>query len=206
VRRLLVDAKAKDWNNNHEPSRRNFGDTKSKNGKDPPMTLIIRPEQPADHAAIRDITRRAFAAMAYADGNEQDLIDRFRDAGALSLSLVAELDGAVRGQVTFTEAFAADASPGWYALGPVAVEPARQKQHIGSKLIETGIAELRARNAAGCVLVGDPAYYRRFGFQPFPDLCPDGEPAEYFQILPLRVTAPQTVIGFHPLFHGAALK
>lgn len=167
------------------------------------MSLVIRPETPADQAAIHDITKRAFAPMPYADGNEQDLIDRFRAAGALAISLVAELHGAVAGQVTFTEAFAADGSPGWYALGPVAVEPELQAKHIGSKLIETGIAMLRERDAAGCILVGNPAYYSRFGFGPFPDLCPDGEPAEYFQILPLRVKLPETVIGFHPLFHGS---
>ncbi|WP_373490307.1 GNAT family N-acetyltransferase [Parasphingorhabdus sp.] len=168
------------------------------------MTLIIRPEHPADHAAIRAVTQRAFAPMAYAGGNEQHLIDRFREAGALALSLVAERDGVVRGQATFTKAFAADGSAGWYALGPIAVEPDLQKQQIGSQLIEAGIADLRARDAAGCVLVGDPAYYRRFGFKPFPDLCPDGEPAEYFRILPLRVKAPQAVVSFHPLFQGAA--
>ncbi|MDM8010546.1 MAG: N-acetyltransferase [Parasphingorhabdus sp.] len=168
------------------------------------MNVIIRPERPEDAAAIHDITRRAFAPMAYADGNEQDLIDRFRDAGALAISLVAERDGAVVGQASFTEAFAADGSPGWYALGPVAVEPGLQKQHIGSKLIEAGIAELRARDAAGCVLTGDPAYYRRFGFRPYPDLCPEGQPAAYYQILPLRVSAPDSVVCFHPLFQDPA--
>ncbi|AMO72052.1 GNAT family N-acetyltransferase [Sphingorhabdus sp. M41] len=166
------------------------------------MSLVIRPERPADRQAIHDITRRAFAPMDYAGGNEQDLIDRFRDAGALAISLVAELDDAVVGQVTFTEAFAADGSPGWYTLGPVAVEPELQGQHIGSKLIEAGIEMLRQRNAAGCVLTGDPAYYSRFGFRPFPDLCPDGEPAAYYQILPLRVAVPQAVVAFHPLFYG----
>lgn len=168
------------------------------------MNIIIRPERPEDVAAIHDITRRAFAPMAYADGNEQDLIDRFRDAGALAISLVAERDGAVVGQASFTEAFAADGSPGWYTLGPVAVEPGLQKQHIGSKLIEAGIAELRARDAAGCVLTGDPAYYRRFGFRPYPDLCPDGQPAAYYQILPLRVSVPDSVVSFHPLFQDPA--
>lgn len=167
------------------------------------MRLIIRPETPADQAAIHDLTRRAFAPMAYADGNEQDLIDRFRDAGALAVSLVAELDGVVVGQVTFTDAIAADGSPGWYALGPVAVEPDLQTRHIGSKLIEAGIAALRERDAAGCVLTGDPAYYSRFGFRAFPDLCPEGEPGEYYQILPLRVTRPNTVVTFHPLFYGS---
>ncbi len=167
------------------------------------MKALIRPETPEDHAAIRDITRRAFAPMPYAGGNEQDLIDRFRKAGALAISLVAERDGVVAGQVTFTDAFAADGAPGWYALGPVAVKPELQKQHIGSKLIETGLTMLREREAAGCVLVGDPGYYRRFGFRAFPDLCPDGEPADYYQILPLRVTVPDAVIGFHPLFYGS---
>tara|TARA_R110000772_G_scaffold18400_38_gene51998 strand:+ start:8754 stop:9260 length:507 start_codon:yes stop_codon:yes gene_type:complete len=168
------------------------------------VTIVIRPERSADHAAIYDITKRAFAPMPFADGNEQDLIGRFRDAGALALSLVAEQDGIVVGQVTFTKAFAADGSSGYYALGPVAVEPELQGQHIGSKLIDAGLAMLRERDAAGCVLVGDPAYYRRFGFRLFPNLCPEGEPAEYFQLLPLRVTEPHSVIAFHPLFHGAA--
>lgn len=167
------------------------------------MTIVIRAEKPADRAAIHDITKRAFAPMEYAGGNEQDLIDRFREAEALAISLVAERDGVVVGQVTFTKAFAADGSPGWYTLGPVAVEPDLQGQHIGSKLIEAGIAMLRERHAAGCVLTGDPAYYSRFGFRPFPDLCPEGEPAEYYQILPLRAARPDSVVAFHPLFYGS---
>ena len=171
--------------------------------EDGAMNDLIRPEAPADHAAIRAITRRAFASMPFAGGDEQDLIDRFRDAGALALSLVAERDGAVVGQVTFTKAFAADGSPSWYALGPVAVEPALQRQHLGSRLIGAGLARLRERNAAGCVLVGDPAYYSRFGFRLCPDLCPEGEPAEYYQIMAFGDRPPNAVIGFHPLFHGA---
>ncbi|WP_430414156.1 GNAT family N-acetyltransferase [Parasphingorhabdus sp.] len=166
------------------------------------MKPIIRLEIPSDYAAIHDITERAFAPMPFSGGDEQDLIDRLRDAEALEISLVAELDGKIVGQVTFTEAFAADGSSGWYALGPVAVEPELQKQAIGSALIEAGIAMLRDRDAAGCVLVGNPAYYHRFGFRLFPQLCPEGEPAEVFQILPLRIAEPNIVIGFHPLFHG----
>jgi len=166
------------------------------------LNLTIRHETCADRTAIYDITQRAFAPMPFSDGDEQDLIGRLRDADALDISLVAELGGKLVGQVTFTQGFAADGSSGWYALGPVAVEPEFQKRHIGSKLIEAGIAMLRERDAAGCVLVGNPAYYSRFGFKLFPKLCPDGQPAEYFQILPLRVMEPDTIVGFHPLFHG----
>jgi len=82
------------------------------------------------------------------------------------------------------------------------MEPDLQGQHIGSKLIKAGIAMLRERDAAGCVLTGDPAYYSRFGFRIFSDLCPEGEPAAYYQILPLRVAVPQAVVAFHPLFYG----
>ncbi len=166
------------------------------------MNPIIRPETRSDYAAIHDITKRAFATMPFSDGDEPDLIDRLRDAGALAISLVAEQDKKLVGQLTFSEAFAADRSAGWYALGPVAVEPELQHKHIGSQLINEGISMLRDRGAAGCVLVGDPVYYSRFGFKIFSHLCPEGEPAEYYQILPLRVSAPNTIISFHPLFHG----
>ena len=166
------------------------------------MDIFIRQESPRDHAAIYDLTKRAFAPMPFADGDEQDLIEKLREAGALAISLVAERDGVIVGHIAFSPAFAADASPGWFALGPVAVEPELQRQGVGKKLIGTGIQVLRERDAAGCVLVGNPNYYSRFGFKPFPHLAPDGEPAEFFMILPLRVTDPHVVVGFHPVFKG----
>lgn len=166
------------------------------------MNILIRPERAEDHAAIYDITKRAFAPMPYAAGDEQDLIDQLRKAGALVLSLVAEHDGKVVGQISFSPAVAADGSSDWYALGPVSVEPALKHQGIGSQLILAGIAWLQEQDAAGCALVGNPAYYSRFGFKAFSELAPKGEPAEYFQILPLRVKEPSVVVGFHPLFHA----
>lgn len=166
------------------------------------MECLIRPERADDSAAIYDVTKRAFAPMPFAAGNEQDLIDALRKKGALALSLVAEKDGCVVGQISFSPAFTADGSPGWFALGPVSVEPALKHQGIGSQLINAGIAWLRKQGAAGCVLVGNPAYYSRFGFKPFPALTPEGEPPEYFQILPLLVQEPDVVVGFHPLFHA----
>lgn len=136
------------------------------------MTIVIRPETRADHASIHDVTKRAFAPMPYAEGDEQLLIGRFRDAGALALSLVAEKDGVLVGQITFTPAIATDGCPGWYALGPVSVEPALKHQGIGSQLIHAGIAWLREQGAAGCILIGNPAYYSRFGFRAFPERAP----------------------------------
>ena len=165
------------------------------------MAITIRQEREGDYRAIHDITKRAFAPMPFADGDEQDLPEKFRDAGVLALSLVAERDGVVVGQVTFTPAFAADDSPGWFALGPVAVDPKHQGEGIGGALIRAGIDWMRDQNAAGCVLVGNPAYYSRFGFSVSPQFAPEGEPAEFFQILPLRIQKPNAVVGFHPIFY-----
>lgn len=166
------------------------------------MEIPIRPETASDYGAIHDVTQRAFAPMPFAEGDEQLLIGKLRDAGALALSLVAERDGFVVGQVTVSPAFAADGSRGWYALGPVSVEPTLQHQGIGGQLIRAGIAWLQDQNAAGCVLTGNPAYYSRFGFLRFAELAPKGEPAEYYQILPLALKEPDMVVEFHPLFQS----
>lgn len=168
------------------------------------MDIVIRPERPDDEVAVHDVTARAFAPMPFAGGDEQLLPARFRAAGVLALSSVAELDGKVVGQVTLTPALAADGSPDWFALGPISVEPDLHKHGIGSRLIAAAIAWMREQGAAGCALVGNPAYYSRFGWKPFPSLAPQGEPAEYYQILPLRIAEPETVVSFHPLFYGEA--
>lgn len=168
-----------------------------------PSRTVIRPEQPRDQAAIHDLTERAFAPMPYAAGNEQELIDALRQAGALTLSLVAELDHRIVGHVAFSPATVDGAFTGWYGLGPVAVEPHLQRQRIGSVLITHGLAELAGRGAAGCILVGNPAYYRRFAFRPAPACTPLGEPAEYFMLRELGGTEPAGRFAFHPAFHPA---
>ncbi|WP_205518055.1 N-acetyltransferase [Sphingorhabdus sp. Alg239-R122] len=166
------------------------------------MDICIRPEIPDDYAAIHDVTKRAFAPTPYSDGDESDLIDRLRKAEALAISLVAEKDARIAGHIAFSPAYADDRSQGWYALGPVAVAPELQRQNIGSALINKGIDLLRERNAAGCILVGNPDYYTRFGFLPFPSLAPREQPAEYFMILPLETKQPQATVQFHALFQG----
>jgi putative acetyltransferase len=79
---------------------------------------------------------------------------------------------------------------------------ALRRSGIGKSLIDEGLARLRGMDAAGCVLVGDPGYYQRFGFKPFPHLAPDGEPPEYFMILPMAVGKPTSEVGFHRAFYG----
>ena len=168
-----------------------------------PVTDVhIRSERPGDETAIYELTARAFAPMPFADGDEQELVGKLRDAGALTLSLVVEHANEIVGHVAFTPATTADGSNGWYALGPVSVAPEWQRRGIGTLLIENGLGQLRDRVATGCVLVGNPVYYARFGFRGAPHLAPEGEPAEYYQRLALADDAPEISVGFHPLFHG----
>ena len=100
----------------------------------------IRPERRDDFAAIGVVIRAAFAGKPYAAGNEAELVEALRRRNALVVSLVAELQGAVVGQIAFSPAFASDGSSDWYALGPVSVLPEHQGRGIGASLVRADFA------------------------------------------------------------------
>lgn len=163
--------------------------------------LAIRPETPADRAAIYGVTRRAFATQPHADGDEQDLVDRLRTRGELVLSLVAELpDAGVVGHIGFSPVTIGDADCGWFQLAPVSVEPDLHHRGIGSALIAAGVAELSRRGARGIGVVGDPAYYERFGFRVIDGLGPEGPEARYFRAMALLEPAPGGVVRYASAF------
>ena len=163
-----------------------------------PMAITIRREVAGDADAIRSLTARAFAGLPFSDGTEPLVIDALRGANALVVSLVATLDEHVVGHVAFSPALSP--AMGWFALGPVSVEPSLQRRGIGARLIEAGLRMLRERGAHGCVLIGDHRYYRRFGFVGAPDLAPPSQPAQHFQILPFGEPVPVAPFAFHPAF------
>lgn len=163
----------------------------------------MRRESPADADAIRRVTFEAFESMPFAGGNEHELVDALRAAGALVVSLVAELDERVVGHIAFSPARAADGSSGWYALGPVSVLPAYQRSGIGSALIRAGLQEISALGAIGCILTGNPDYYSRFGFERAPNLAPPAEPAEYFMVRTAGAADQSGPFSFHEAFYGA---
>jgi putative acetyltransferase len=164
--------------------------------------MIVRPEQPADIDAIRTLTETAFRTAPHADGTEHVIIDRLRAAGALTLSLVAEVDGVIVGHVAFSPIKVSDGSVGWYGLGPISVDPSRQGAGIGDKLVRDGLQRLKALGATGCVLLGDPAYYGRFGFEPDPKLTLDGVPPEYFMRVAFSPVYGGGTVSYHPGFYG----
>jgi putative acetyltransferase len=153
--------------------------------------------------AIRHVTWEAFRDMPFADGDEHDLVDALRGSRALSVSLVADLDGRVIGHIAFSPASGADGSGAWYALGPVSVLPGFQRAGVGSALIREGLRQIEQLGASGCILTGNPDYYSRFGFQRAPALAPVEEPAEYFMVRIVSAAEPRGRFRFHEAFRGA---
>ena len=144
------------------------------------MTIVIRDEQPADTETIFELTRLAFLNAAHTNHTEQFIVNALRRSGHLALSLVAEEHGRPVGHVAFSPVSISSGEAGWYGVGPLSVLPESQRKGIGTLLMQQGIARLIAMNAKGCLLVGDPAYYSRFGFSPCADLTLPGVPPEYF--------------------------
>ena len=174
----------------HAPRRRPAKAlTKSVNNGRETM-LQIREETSADHRAIQALVHEAFRGHPHHEPEsnpvEHLIVDALREAGALTLSLVAQSSGDLIGHVAFSPVQIDGASCGWYGLGPVAVRPDRQRQGVGSALIENGLSRLRAIGASGVVLVGEPGYYQRFGFRGDANLTLPGVAPEYAPLSSVR--------------------
>jgi putative acetyltransferase len=164
------------------------------------LEIAVRSETPSDASAIRDVTAAAFKTLAVSNHTEQFIIEALRAAKALAISLVAELDGEVKGHVAFSPVAMSDGTPGWYGLGPVSVLPAYQRRGIGKALIQEGLSRLRAMDAQGCCLVGHPTYYRQFGFRNPSGLVVEGVPPEVFFALSFNGRYPEGTVTFHEGF------
>jgi putative acetyltransferase len=164
--------------------------------------MKIRPETEADIEAITEITKLAFENHAFSRNTEQFIIHALRTANAMTVSLVAEIDGTVVGHIAFSAVTFTDGSENWYGLGPISVRPAYQKQGIGSSLVNEGLHLIKDADAEGCVVVGDPKYYERFGFKSPDGLEHEGVPQENFLALPFGGQIPRGIVEFHPAFRA----
>ena len=162
--------------------------------------MEIRPERPGDADAIDRVVRDAFLSAPHAGGTEHLIVRELRRSKALAISVVAVVDGKIVGHVAVSPVAISDGSPGWYGLGPVAVMPSHQKQGIGYALVHEALSRLKRDGAAGCVVLGEPAYYGRFGFHVDPHLVLEGVPPEYFQALHLAGAGPHGTVTYHPSF------
>jgi putative acetyltransferase len=166
------------------------------------MDILIRSEQTSDIEAISQVTYAAFLGKFSDHPTEHLIVDGLREAGALTLSLVAEVDGKIAGHVAFSPVTINEEEVGWYGLGPVSVIPELQKQGIGSRLIREGLSLLKERGAKGCVLEGSPKYYQRFSFKTYAGLTYHGSPGpEFFMALPFYDEAPTGKVEYHKAFY-----
>jgi putative acetyltransferase len=164
------------------------------------MHIEIRSETPADVAAIEAVTIAAFLNAPHTGHNEQFIVRALRKAGVLAVSLVAIAEGNVIGHVAVSPVSISDGTTGWYGLGPISVLPEHQGRDVGSRLMREALRNLAKKEAAGCVLLGEPAFYGRFGFQADPALVLADVPAEYFQALKLRPSTARGTVVYHRAF------
>jgi len=165
--------------------------------------MDIRNEHPTDAAAVRALVTTAFAGAPHSSGTEAAIVDALRLAGALTLSLVAEERNGIVGHVAFSPVTIDGGAGAWFGLGPVAVMPEAQGRGIGCRLISDGLDRLRCLGAMGCVVLGEPDYYGRFGFESDPALFYPGVPARYFQRLIFAGPAPRGEVAYHDGFSAA---
>jgi len=158
--------------------------------------IVIRSETEADVGALTEVTVAAFKTLEISNHTGQFIIAALRIAKALTISLVAEVDGRVIGHIAFSPLTISDGTRNWYGLGPVSVLPEYQRQGIGKALIREGLSWLKDMNAQGCCLVGHPAYYRKFGFKNIPVLVHEGVPQEVFFAMSFDGHTPQGTITF----------
>ena len=165
--------------------------------------IIIRDEAEADARTITGVTVAAFETLEISNHTEQFIIEALRSAKALTLSLVAEVDGRIVGHIAFSPVTISDGTKDWYGLGPVSVLPKYQGKGTGRTLIEEGLSRLKGLGARGCCLVGHPQYYRKFGFENVAGLVHEGVPREVFFALSFDGRFPCGNVTFHEGFKAS---
>ena len=149
--------------------------------------LSIRPERPDDAAAVRALLDAAFGG-----DTESKVVERLRADGDFVLSLVAENGEGIAGYAGFPRLVLRldERNVPVAGLAPVGVSPLLQRRGIGSALIRDGLARLRDRAERLVFVLGDPAYYGRFGFTVMEGFV-SRYAGPYFQTLILAPDAPK---------------
>jgi len=123
--------------------------------------VTIRPEQPSDTPAVRSVHEAAFPTTA-----EADLVERLRGNGKAAVSLVAADEDRIVGHILFSPVtFEPPVAVVALGLAPMAVLPGHEKHGVGRRLVQNGLAECHSRGACLVVVLGDPGYYGRLGFE-----------------------------------------
>jgi putative acetyltransferase len=138
------------------------------------MNIKIRNETAADAPAIKAVTIAAFM----------------------------NAPRAVIGHVAVSPVSISNGASGWFGLGPISVLPEHQRRRVGSRLMHEALRILREHGAGGCVVLGEPEYCSRFGFQADPNLILPDVPPEYFQAISLDSSRPHGTVSYHQAFNA----
>ena len=125
-----------------------------------------------------------------------------RKAGKLTVSRVAIHDDEVVGHVAASPVTLSGAAGSWYGLGPVSVLPSHQRRGIGSALIMDALLALSGSGAAGCVVLGTPSFYERFGFKANDALTLPGAPPENFLAVAFDSSPARGTVSYHEAFQA----
>lgn len=160
---------------------------------------VIRAELPGDEAAIRRVHNAAFPSPL-----EGQLVDDLRRAGRLTISLVALSENEIVGHVAFSPVTIAG-EPAGLGLAPIAVLPQFQRRSIGSELIQKALAQCASAGIRSIVVLGSPAYYGRFGFQPaakwnLSDEYGGGDAFQALELIPGSIPAAGGLVQYAPEF------
>ncbi|KIX46459.1 GCN5 family acetyltransferase [Burkholderia pseudomallei] len=170
----------------------------------PGGAVTLRGERAGDAAALARVIVAAFADEPQGGQFERRIVDALRADGRLSVSLVAVRDGRLVGHVAFSPVAIGAGGEGWHGLAPLAVWPGCQRQGIGAALVRAGLDVLRRAGARGCVVLGEPAYYARFGFGPAGDIVFPQAPPDALMALPFGEHAPCPAgeLRYHASFYA----
>lgn len=166
------------------------------------MNIIIRDEQPEDIESIEALTRAAFLNAEHTSHTEQFIVNSLRKHAQLTVSLLAIENEKIVGHVAISPVSISTGTTGWYGLGPLSVSPSKQGLGIGSQLMHAALERLKQLGAAGCVLLGDPNYYHRFGFRTSLELLLPDVPSEYFQSLSFDGSIPKGMVSYDAAFNA----
>ncbi|MEM8555129.1 MAG: N-acetyltransferase [Pseudomonadota bacterium] len=157
--------------------------------------LEIRLATPDDHTAISVLVVHTFGQP-----NEHKLVQALRTAGDVALEMVADDDGRIVGHICFSRFVTPE---GWWALAPMCVVHDRQGQGIGSEMVRYGLDHARQAKAKAVVVLGDPIYYKRFGFVfDGPATLETHYPKQYTGLFPLDpgTAAAEVALRYPPSF------
>jgi putative acetyltransferase len=166
---------------------------------------FIRPEIKDDVEGVRLLLEKTFGRP-----QEADLVDTLRERGLITLSMVAHIEEQIVGYIAFSPVELESNSSMVKILGlaPLAILPPYQRQEIGSKLVETALAECQKMEYQGIVVLGAPEFYNRFGFRQaslYQLYSSFDVPAEFFMVKELlngSLSGHTGVVNYQPEFNN----